>query len=150
MKTYLSLIATAILWGSAFVATKIVLSYWPAWAFMFARFFAASLLFFVLMWRRGKLRLPPGGWWKIALIALFEPALYFVFETLGLEYTSAASVSIIIAGIPAAVALASGVFLGEHLHARGWIGALVSIAGIVIIALFVIILSILPPSLSLL
>ncbi len=134
-KTLAALLVTMTFWGSSFVASKFILEIWPPWAFMFLRFFFASLVFLVLLIRRKKLYIPRDVISRLLLISLFEPALYFVFETLGLQRTTAASSSIIIAAIPAVVALFSALFLKEHLSVKGWVGTLLSIAGIAIITL---------------
>jgi drug/metabolite transporter (DMT)-like permease len=136
LKTLAALLTTMLFWGSSFVATKLVLAAWPSWAYMFLRFFLASLIFLVLLIRKKALRIPRHLVPRLILISVFEPGLYFLFETLGLERTSAASSSIIIAAIPAVVALFSAIFLNERLNARGWIGTLLSIIGIAIITLF--------------
>ena len=133
---YGALLVTTFAWGTAFVASKIVLAYWPPWAFMGLRFLAGGLLFLLVLAIRGELKLPAGAWKKVALLGLFQPSLYFVFETLGLQYSSASSVSIIIASIPAVVALVSGFFLKEFLSLKGWVGATLSVLGISLIVLF--------------
>jgi len=133
---YGALLVTTFAWGTAFVASKIVLAFWPPWAFMGLRFLAGALLFLVVLMIRDELKLPKGAWKKLALLGLFQPSLYFVFETLGLQYSSASSVSIIIASIPAVVALASGFLLKEFLSLRGWLGASLSVVGIGLIVIF--------------
>jgi drug/metabolite transporter (DMT)-like permease len=136
IRTLLALIATMIFWGSSFVATKVVLAVWPSWAYMFLRFFAASVIFLILLVQRRRLAVPREILPRLILISIFEPGLYFLFETLGLERASAASSSILIAAIPAVVALFSAVFLNERLSARGWAGTVLSIIGIAVITLF--------------
>lgn len=127
---------TTLFWGSSFVATKLVLEVWPTWAYMFLRFAGASLVFLAaLLWKR-RLAIPRRVIPRLMLLSVFQPGLYFLFESLGLERTSAASSAIIIAAIPAVVALASAFFLNERLSRRGWIGTLLSITGIGIITLF--------------
>ncbi|AHC16797.1 DMT family transporter [Salinispira pacifica] len=134
--TLTALMVTTLFWGSSFVATKLVLEVWPTWAYMFLRFAGASLVFLAaLLWKR-RLAIPRRVIPRLMLLSVFQPGLYFLFESLGLERTSAASSAIIIAAIPAVVALASAFFLNERLSRRGWIGTLLSISGIGIITLF--------------
>ncbi|UNC92112.1 DMT family transporter [Candidatus Contubernalis alkaliaceticus] len=68
--------------------------------------------------------------------AWFQPGLYFTFETLGLQLTSASSASMIIAGVPAAASLMASLFLKERLNQREWTGILLSVAGVVLLAFF--------------
>ncbi len=62
-----------------------------------------------------------------------QPGLYFVFETLGLQYTSATKTSLIIATIPVVVLILSALFLKEQLRAVNVIGIIVSLAGVALL-----------------
>ncbi len=135
--TYIALILPVLLWGSSFVATKIVLMSFTPLSYMFIRFAGASLLFgllLLLMQRTKALDAKTHG--QLALLALFQPGLYFTFETLGLQLTSASSASMIIAGVPAAASLLASIFLKERLNKREWTGILLSVAGVLLLALF--------------
>jgi drug/metabolite transporter (DMT)-like permease len=133
--TYFALVLTVIFWGTSFVASKFILETVPAWTFLFFRFAASSLLFLLLLMAKKSLRLPKGSLWKLLIIAIFEPWLYFIFESAGLKLTSASTTAIIIAAIPATVALASGFLPDEKLTAKVWIGALLSIGGVALVSL---------------
>ena len=63
------------------------------------------------------------------------PALYFIFETTGIERTPAFLSSLIISSIPVLTGLTARIFLKEKLAFRGWLGIFISIAGIVLILL---------------
>ena len=132
---YVALVAAAFFWGSSFPATKIVLQGFTPVAYVFLRFVGASIIFGVLMLRRIR-RLPKKVHIKLILMAFFQPTLYFLFESAGLQFTSASSASMIIAGIPGVVALLAGFFLKERLSARQWAGVLLSIAGVILLAGF--------------
>lgn len=145
--TLAALVATMFLWGTSFVATKIVLLYLPPWAYMCMRFLCAAAIFLIINIVRSMrktrgtqlfstLKLPGKTIVQLLVMSIFEPGFYFVFETLGLERTSAASASLIIAAVPAVVALVSAVFLHEHLSRKGWFGLLLSVMGVVVITLF--------------
>ena len=132
---YVALLLAAFFWGSSFPATKIVLQGFTPVAYVFLRFVGASLIFGVLMLRRFR-RLPKKVHIKLVLMAFFQPTLYFLFESAGLQFTSASSASMIIAGIPGVVALLAGFFLKERLSLRQWAGVLLSIGGVVLLAGF--------------
>lgn len=134
--TYIVFILPVLLWGSSFVATKIVLRSFTPLSYMFIRFAGASLLFGLLLFVQ-RTRVPDAKTHgQLALLALFQPGLYFIFETTGLKLTSASSASMIIAGIPAAASLMASIFLQEHLNKREWTGILLSAAGVLLLALF--------------
>ncbi len=133
---YFAALAAVILWGSSFVATKVVLTRFSPVAYMVFRFTAASLVFAIILLRSRLPRMPLRSHLRLALMALFEPGLYFVFETTGLQRTTASSASIIIASVPVVVAILAAFVLKERLSPRGWLGALLSIGGIALLSLW--------------
>lgn len=124
-----------VLWGNSFVATKFILETLSPVQYIFVRFALAALLFIPVLILSRPRRLTFRQHRSLMLVALFEPGLYFLFETYGLRLTTASSASLIIACIPAFVALTAGVVLRERLSRRAWIGIVVSIIGVVAIAI---------------
>jgi drug/metabolite transporter (DMT)-like permease len=59
-----------------------------------------------------------------------QPGLYFLFETFGLQYTSATKTSLIIATIPVVVLVLSALFLKERLRPVNIVGIVFSLAGV--------------------
>lgn len=133
IRIYAALVATMVFWGLSFVATKVALESVPTFTLVFFRFSLAALIFIFL--RR--------GWrWpsftrrdhvKMVLLALFEPGLYFIFETIGLQHTSAAKTSLIIATIPVVVLVLGTLMLGERANATSIFGILLSFCGIALL-----------------
>jgi len=130
---YLALFSAVIFWGISFVATKIALESIPTFTLILARFALAGCVFLILMVLRGFPRLTRKDHGKIILIALCEPGLYFTFETIGLQYTTAPMASLIIATIPVAVLILAALFLGERTRLVGIVGMVASLAGIAIL-----------------
>jgi len=133
LKTYSALIATVIFWGLSFVATKVALESIPTFTLIFARFMLAFIFFAVMMIRYGVPSFTPVDHVKLFFMSLFEPGLYFLCETQGLLYTSAAKVSLIIATIPIAVMILSAIILKEKTNRLGIIGVFLSLVGIAIL-----------------
>ncbi len=129
-RTYAALAAAVLFWGLSFVATKMALESIPAFTLVFARFSLASCFFLILMIRFGFPRFTWKEHRKLFLMSLFEPGLYFVFETLGLQHTTAAKASLIIATIPLAVTLFGIPLLGEKPRTLTLTGIVLSFAGI--------------------
>lgn len=130
-----ALVITILLWGGSFPATKLVLTGFTPIAYVSLRFTGATILFALLMIGKFR-RLSLKTHVNLALIALFEPTLYFIFESTGMQYTSASSASIIIAAVPAVVGLMAAVFLKEHLNLQQWSGVTISIIGVVLLVGF--------------
>ena len=135
IKTYLALAFTILFWGLSFIATKIALTSFTPFVYMFFRFTLASVFFLVLMLWRGFPKLSAGDHKKLFLIGLLEPGLYFIFETFGLTYTTASKASLIIAAVPIAVLLLARIVLKEKITGKRLWGVILSIAGIMILIL---------------
>ena len=133
---YSALILTVLFWGSSFVAVKIVLQSIPPSAYMFLRFTAASLVFIFILYKKDSIKLGLKNHLKLATVAFFEPGLYFILETAGIQRTSASSASIIIGAVPAVVALSAFLFLKEKIGPKSWIGIVMSVTGITLLTLF--------------
>ncbi len=132
-KTYLALTGAVIFWGLSFVATKMALASIPTFTLIFARFSLSALFFLLLIARTGLPRFSKKDHIFLFLLSLFEPGLYFIFETLGLQYTTAPKASLIIATIPIAVLILSTIFLKEKSSPARLASIVLSFAGIFIL-----------------
>ncbi len=133
LKAYLALSFATLFWGLSFVATKFALESFSTFTLVFIRFALASCIFFFIIVIRGFPKFTEKEHMRIFLMALFEPGLYFVFETIGLQHTSAPKVALIIATIPVVVTVFATIFLKEHSSALNLIGMSISIAGILVL-----------------
>lgn len=132
---YAAMIAVTIFWGLSFVATKIALETFPTFTLVFIRFSVAAFFFFLLMLIRGFPKFSGRVHAQIFVTALFEPGLYFIFETIGLQYTSAPKAALMIATIPMAVLVFAFLFIGERTSGTSIIGIGLSLIGISILVI---------------
>ena len=117
------------LWGSSFIALKFAFAEIPAMWVIFARMAIGSLIF-LLAWRwRGTIRYQAGDWKYLLGLAVCEPCLYFVFEAIALQNTSAAQAGMITALMPLLVAVGAYFALGERITRLTLIGFLLAVAG---------------------
>jgi len=114
---YISIMLSVLFWGLSFVGTKVALESFAPFSLIFLRFSGASCFFLALMLYRGFPKLTRKEHGRLFLAALFQPGLYFLCETVGLQYTSASKASLIVATIPIAVLGLSAIFLKERF---GW------------------------------
>ena len=128
--TYLVLTGAMLFWGLSFVATKIALQSIPTFTLIFFRFSIAACLLLPWLIHRGRLSFTRKDHFKLFLVALFEPGLYFIFETIGLQHTSAPKAALIIATIPVVVLFAASLLLGERTSLAKLFGTLISLGGI--------------------
>lgn len=137
LRVYIALVLAVLFWGSSFPAIKIVMTGFTPISYVFLRFLGAAAAFgALLMLTRRYRRLSRGTHIKLATMGLFHPTLYFIFESLGLQYTSASSASILVAAIPGIVALAARFVLNEKLNFKQWAGVVLSVIGVIILAGF--------------
>ncbi len=132
----LSILVAVFLWGSSFVAMRIVLKDLHPFAVMFCRLFCAfifilpiSIKFFPKSYQKGD--------WKILLsMVLFQPCLYFLFESHALTFTTSSQAGIISACLPLMVAVAAWFFLSESISNKTIIGLILSITGVILLTIF--------------
>lgn len=131
--TYLALAVAVFCWGLSFVATKIALQSFTPFCLIFFRFFTAAIFFLLLLWRTGFPLLNKTNVKSLLLLAIMQPGLYFTFETIGLQYTSATKTSLIIATIPVVVLMLSAIFLKERMRFYNILGVLLSLTGVALL-----------------
>ena len=132
MKAQLALVGIAAVWGLTFVMVQDAIAVLPTMAFLAYRFGSAAVLVAVIF--RDRLReLAPAGWRVGALMGVFLCAGY-VFQTLGLEHTSASNAGFITGLMVVFTPVLGAIFLGQRLPAVAWAAALVSAAGLYLLS----------------
>lgn len=129
----LFLIAAMVIWGGSFAAMKLAVAVYDPILITFGRLVIASLVFMALWRWLGPVRYRRGDWKWLALMALFEPVLYFVFETNALRFTSSAAAATVIALLPLSVAVAAQWLLREVVTGRLYAGVLISVVGTILL-----------------
>src|SRR5918997_4918806 len=116
----LALPAAAMLWGTSFVAAKVVLVDLPPVAVAFLRFTIAAAVLVPIACRGGhrpELRVQP------ALLGLTGVTLFFLCQNAGLRQASAAHATLILGGgLPILTALLAACCLAERPSRRQMIG----------------------------
>ncbi len=133
LTTYGALIAVMVFWGLSFVATKVALETFPTFTLVFFRFLLAAIFFSILIVKKGFPRFSRRDHALVLMTAFFEPGLYFVFETIGLQHTTAPKAALIIATVPVAVLVFAALFLKEKPTTASILGIALSLTGIAIL-----------------
>ncbi len=130
------MILVVLIWGTNFSMAKIALAQIPPTAFAAIRFIIASvMLWSLLRVREGAIPLPRGNIWKLIWIGVLGSGMYQIFYTFGLRITTAANAALIIATVPALVAL-FGALLGiERMTINIGIGVVLAFVGVVLVLL---------------
>jgi len=127
-----------ILWGSSFLLSKLALAEVGPMVLAFYRWVIGSAgLAGYLAWRGrlpealGLARRRP---WIFARLGLVGMTFFYVFQNLGLQYTTALHVGVLINLNPVFIALLSTLILDEKLSRLQWGGILVAGAGVALVS----------------
>ena len=128
-------IFTILVWGSCFVLTKELLAAYTAVQIIPLRMGLAYLTLWVL--RPKTMKLPWKDELMFILIGITGGSFYFFLQNTALTYTYAANVSIIVALSPILTVILAQLFSrsGERLGKFVYIGAVVALAGVVLVVL---------------
>ena len=136
IKVYIALIISMIFWGFSFIWAKIALeTYSPITIVLFRLIVSAVAIFTFVKISKIEIKLHKKDIKLFALLAFFEPFLYFLGETFGLQRVSATTASVIISTIPIFVPIFAFIFFKEKLSIINIIGSIVSFSGVLIIIL---------------
>ncbi|MFO7611291.1 MAG: DMT family transporter [Clostridia bacterium] len=129
-------IAVAFIFGFSFTVTKSALGSLGPFHMLGLRFmFAALLLWLLRILGLIKIRYSGKSLRTLFFLALFQPVLYFIFETTGIGLTTASESGMMIALIPVVAAILGAVFLKERPGLAQWIFIIISVGGVFFIAL---------------
>lgn len=138
MKTrrgYAALLATIFIWGTTFIATKVLLRQVGPLQLTLLRFVIAFLVLVPFAVRQGfKLKdiFNPA----FMLFGLTGTTLYYALQNLGMSFTSISSTSLILSIVPVLTAILAVIFLKEKLSRLRVVGILLVTAGVALIAIY--------------
>ncbi len=135
VKATMASLCAQIIFGFSFMFTKIALEDASPITVIADRYIMAFLgMSIVMLFTKTKIKFTKGIW-KLIMMSLFQPVLYFLFETYGIEMTTSAFSSIMIALIPV-VCMVSGIFLLKEVpRPMQYAFTVLSVLGVVIVAL---------------
>ncbi len=132
----MALLGAVLLWGSSFSAMRTVLNDLSPMGTMFCRLLTAFICL-IPFWHRLIPRTYEKGDWKLLFLAvLFQPCLYFLFESNALNYTTSSQAGIISACMPVMVAIGAWFVLSEVITGRIITGLTLSILGVIALTYF--------------
>lgn len=130
------LILTICFWGVNFSVVKFALAALPPLAFNGLRFIVASGVMLGLALATGhRFNFQRRHWPYLIGLGLLGNTTYQLFFVFGIDNTTADNASLILATVPAWVALIGTLAGMERVKVGGWIGVLLSLIGIILIIL---------------
>lgn len=133
---YLLSALAIILWGLSYVwSDQLIAADIPIFYFVPIRIWIAGVLLLIFNLLTGRFKpIARKDLWKFALLALFEPLIYFMCETYGIKETGSPTISaMIIASVPIFSVGAGMIFFREHMSFMNILGILVTLAGIFLV-----------------
>ena len=131
---YLAIIFAMIFWSFSFVWVKeVYVAYGPLTTVFIRLLIATSLLMIYSRITRKLVKIEKKDYRAFILLAFFEPFLYFMGESFGLQYVSSTMGAMIIATIPLFSPVAASKYYGEKLSARNLVGIILSFIGVGIV-----------------
>ena len=135
---YIASIFAITLWGMSYIWTdKLIAQNIPIFYFVFVRIFLAGIILFLFNTAYARIkRIQRRDLPKFLLLAFFEPFIYFICETFGLKLTGSPTLSaLVIATIPIFSIGAGMIFFKEKINIVNIVGILLSLVGIVMVAM---------------
>lgn len=125
-----------IFWSFSFVWIKIVYeAYDPLTTILFRLLISSGLMLTFTVLTRKLQKIQPGDLKLFALMAFFEPFLYFMGESYGLKYVSSTIASVIVATIPLFTPIVAWYFYKEKLSRINLYGLIITFLGVSLVVL---------------
>ena len=124
----------ATIFGFTFMFSKVALTYVIPIGLIAYRFLIAILVLEILRWFKViHIRFEKKHFKHLFLVALFQPILYFLFETFGIKLTTSGEAGMMIALIPIFVTILSSIILKEAPKKIQIFFILLSVSGVLFI-----------------
>lgn len=132
-----ALLAVVVVWGVAFSGIKILLRDVGPYSLTWGRLVLASLAYTVVLpfVPQQDVHRERGDVLRLVLLGVFGAAGYHLAVNWGEQYVSAGLASLVVACMPAMVAVLATFYLKEHLSRRGAAGLVIAFAGVGVLAL---------------
>ncbi len=136
LKIYSAIVFSMVFWALSFVWYKQVLVFLNPVSLVLFRLIISSIILWIFTSLTGKLqKLKRRDIGSILLLSFFQPFLYFVGESYGMNYVSSTLGSVIISTIPLFTPIAAAYFLKEKLAFSNYLGLVLSFSGVAILIL---------------
>lgn len=134
---YAAGLGVSIIFGLSFLFTKTALDTFMPMELIAYRFAIAALVITLLVATRAiRISFKGKPILQLVVLSFFQPIIYFICETIGVQMTSSSQAGMMIALIPIFVTILAFIFLGERPNIMQYIAIIVSVGGVVFILIF--------------
>lgn len=131
----LAIVATILFWASAFPAIRVALQVYTPTEVAFLRYAVASVILIIYGFIKGVSLPRSRDFPAIALLGFIGFTIYNIMLNAGEMTVTAGVASFIISSEIGIISLLARLFYNEQLHLKGWLGVLLCIIGVGVIAL---------------
>jgi len=133
-KAYISVIGAMVFWSLSFIWSKQALEHYGPLTVLFSRLVLASVALLSVSRLLGKLNIIAKKDWKYFLmLSFFEPFLYFIGETFGLQRVSPTIASVIVSTIPLFLPIVGYYIFKEKFTFFKVFGTVLSFVGVILV-----------------
>ncbi|WP_242826186.1 DMT family transporter [Caloramator sp. ALD01] len=133
---YLAGVTMSLIFGFSFIFSKAALETLSTFELLFLRFTTATItMSLLILFGIVKVNLKGKNLKPLILVALWQPIIYFIMETKGLQYTTSSEAGVMMAFIPVLVAILAAFLLDEKPSKLQWIFIVISVIGVLTIVL---------------
>lgn len=132
----LAILGAVLLWGSSFSTMRVVLRVLSPFEVMSCRLTIAFICILPFIKQLIPENCKKGDIKILVPTVMFQPCLYFLFESRALQLTTSSQAGIIAACVPLMVSFAAWIFLAESINMKTIIGLLLSIFGVILLTWF--------------
>lgn len=125
-----------IIWGLSFLFITQALEYAPSSLMLAHRFLIATAVVGIFLLIRGKKISFKGKDWLSLVLMMGTQALYYVFETTGLQYSNTTIAGLVLAVVPVVSILTGLIFLKETPTLRQALLCLLPVAGVILMGVY--------------
>lgn len=130
----LAALSAQIIFGFSFMFTKVALNYATPMTVIANRYMVALFGMIVsLLITKNKISISK-NFWKLVIMAMFQPVMYFIFECFGIKHTTSSFSSVMISLIPV-ISMLCGIFiLKEKPSYVQYVFTVISVLGVTVMA----------------
>lgn len=133
---YASLVLAMLLYGSTFLAMKVILDDYPPVTMITIRMLFASITFLPFLFTTyKKIRIQKKDIKILLFMILAEPCLYFIFEGYALEHTTSSQAGIVNALEPVFITIGAAFILKERMPKVAYLGFVIAIIGSIFLSI---------------
>ena len=124
----------AVIWASAFTATRLIVTAAPPLTALVIRFAISAVIAIAIARALGqRMRFSGREWRALVIFGLCQNALYLGLNWVGMQTVEASAAAIIASMMPLLVALIGWMFLGERLRRTAIVGLVTGLVGVALI-----------------